>query len=249
MEVRRPPAPRCVALPRSLSVTEVINRRHCRMSRQIPLIYPTRPSFPCFDVYVDMTCTRDDPKGGSSVGFFSALSYSRPENMAGRPTLDHLQVSHSRRSTWPHLFLARCCGQRWITSLDVSGTNFLVFYEMMTGTLDLKIRVLDNSYNLASLLLHLLNPGETQRASYALSVLRVLANNPELAQQAPKLEGRSKSKLDLMKNAQIMKTFGKQARYLIVVMEVLVVKVSSCRVGLWVLHSPASEYSLASSFG
>jgi hypothetical protein len=105
------------------------------------------------------------------------------------------------------------CAQRWIPSLDFTGNGFIVFYEMMTGTLDLKIRSSDNSYTLASLLLHLLPPGETQRASYPLSVLRVLALNPEIVPQAPKLEGRSKKTLDMMKNAQIMKTFSKQVRW------------------------------------
>jgi hypothetical protein len=45
-------------------------------------------------------------------------------------------------------------------------------------------------------------------------VLRVLSQNPEIASSAPKLEGRSKKALDMMKNASIMKTFSKQVRRL-----------------------------------
>lgn len=99
--------------------------------------------------------------------------------------------------------------QKWLKDLDASGNNFIVFYEMMTGTLDLKIRPTDNPYVLALLLLHLLPPSETQRQQYQLSVLRVLCNNPEIATLAPKLEGRSKKALDVMKNAGIMKNFAK----------------------------------------
>jgi hypothetical protein len=50
-----------------------------------------------------------------------------------------------------------------VNSLDTSGTGFIVFYEMMTGTLDLKIRAIDSSYTLACLLLHLLAPGDSQK--------------------------------------------------------------------------------------
>ena len=38
----------------------------------------------------------------------------------------------------------------------------------------------------------------------------MLALNPEIVPNAPKLEGRSKKTLDMMKNAQIMKTFAKE---------------------------------------
>lgn len=160
---------------------------------KVPVTAAPRPRAPCFDTYVDQTCTYVDVKGGgSAVGsFLTSMAYSRPESMVGAPVLEHLH--------------------KWIASgLQASGSGFLVYYEMMTGTLDLKIRPTDSAYTLASLLLHLLPPAEALRQQYQLSVLRVLINNPEQAAQAPKLEGRSKKTLDMMKNANIMKNFAKQ---------------------------------------
>lgn len=76
--------------------------------------------------------------------------------------------------------------------------------------MDIKIRSADNPYILASLLLRLLPTSDTQKQSYALSVLKALAYNFDLVNQAPKLEGRSNKTMDFLKNTQIMKSFGKQ---------------------------------------
>jgi len=171
-------------------ITKSLSRAVLGMS-QVPLNYPYRPVYSCFDTYVDQTCIKDDMKnGGTSVGFFSAMSYSTPEGLIGMPALEYLQ--------------------KWVDSIDVTGTSFILLYEMMTGTLDLKIRVMDNSYILAQLLLHTLSPAESNKPLYPLSVLRVLSTHPDIAAMAPKLERRSKSKLDLLKNTGILKKFGKQ---------------------------------------
>jgi hypothetical protein len=65
-----------------------------------------------------------------------------------------------------------------VTGLDTSGTGFIVFYEMMTGTLDLKIRAIDSSYTLACLLLHLMAPAETQRPQASHSLTHSLTEQP-----------------------------------------------------------------------
>lgn len=50
---------------------------------------------------------------GTSVSFFSAISYNRPEPVVGLMALEHLQ--------------------KWVENLEINGTSFIVFYEMMTG--------------------------------------------------------------------------------------------------------------------
>jgi hypothetical protein len=86
----------CMRLPRIESPAHGDNddaRSRVAATPQVPLATPRRPQFPCFDAYMDQTCTKEDVK--ANVSFLSAISYSRPDNMVGMPVLEHLQVRES----------------------------------------------------------------------------------------------------------------------------------------------------------
>lgn len=184
----------------------------CVCGWQVPLSYPTRPTYTCFDTYVDQASSHHSsplplpPKKALSLSDLPAwlrlallssssspdvheggpqglglerglpvghlLLQARPHRRTadpaaptGEPTAAAHSPTHTQHLTkwqafhrllavylrshcWSHVahvvMLCLCVVQSWVHNLDVSGTGFIVFYEMMTGTLDLKIRAIDN---------------------------------------------------------------------------------------------------------
>jgi hypothetical protein len=61
-----------------------------------------------------------------------------------------------------------------------NGLSFLFFYELMSGTLPLRILPTDSPLNLAYFLMQLFPPEDTMHRSLLMSILRVFSVNPLL---------------------------------------------------------------------
>jgi hypothetical protein len=90
--------------------------------------------------------------------------------------------------------------------VSVRGTGgtvgFVFLYELMTGTLALRVLNDDSCYNWGCLLLRLLPPKKFQKLQTMTSLLRVLTYNPNLAGVIPKYEDTRKHKISIMFKGQ-----------------------------------------------
>eukprot|EP01047_Picozoa_sp_COSAG01_P053819 COSAG01_NODE_5810_length_4020_cov_2.216526_2_plen_1030_part_00 len=64
--------------------------------------------------------------------------------------------------------------------------GFVFLYELMTNTLNLRIRPSDSTHSLAMLLMRLMPPQDTQKEDTLMSALRVMADNPYICLKMPK---------------------------------------------------------------
>ena len=88
------------------------------------------------------------------------------------------------------------------------GLGFLFFYELMTGSLSLKILASDSAYVLGGLLLRMLPVKDFKRKDQLMSILRLLAHNPTLAADMPRFQDTRKFKLSskVLKSSDMLKT-------------------------------------------
>ena len=140
--------------------------------------YPPKPlgSVP-FDSISDNTCLKPGIFE-SVIVTVGTYSYKRPieaateevpeQPLAGGAAIELLD-KHMRKS-----------GFRLTDKL-----GFLFFYELLTGTLPLKICDTDSSHTLAKVLLRML-PAQDRGPGLLLSVLRILADNPRVCSDMPK---------------------------------------------------------------
>ena len=70
--------------------------------------------------------------------------------------------------------------------------GFVFLYELMTGTLSVKLRATDSPHCMAMMLMRLMPPKETQKADTLMSALRVMAENPLVCFELPKYEAKRK---------------------------------------------------------
>ena len=105
------------------------------------------------------------------------INYTRPEEMEGIAALVQLNkwMGH---------------GVRLRGGKDPLGFVFL--YELMTGTLSVKLRATDSPHCMAMMLMRLMPPKETQKADTLMSALRVMAENPLVCFELPKYEAKRK---------------------------------------------------------
>lgn len=161
---------------------------------KVRIVHVGRPDVRWFDAVKDETVL-EDRKTASSwrktlKGFanLKSIKYARPaQEMVGTEAL-LLFDRVSRKGLSVH-------GKK-------SSLGFIFLYEMMTGTLPVRILPNDSSYNWACVLLRLFSPKKFEKTQTMMSILRILANNPDLVKAVPKYEDDRKHKVSVMFRGQ-----------------------------------------------
>jgi hypothetical protein len=156
-----------------------------QMSVRVPLPEPPR----CFDFDAvrDRSCL-DEGVIGALLSKMQTISYARPEG-----ALVGLEAARQLDNWLRHGLELR--GGR-----DEKG--FLFLYELMRGDVLFKLHSNDNGHALGALLLRTLPPADTQKESVLMSILRILAHNPQLVRHLPKFEDDRKVKVSVMFRGQ-----------------------------------------------
>ena len=118
--------------------------------------------------------------GDSWLSRFATLSYSRPDETSSVSAVTHIH--------------------KWLDGgLSLSGgkhsLGFLFLYELMTGSLSLRILPTDSPHALGSLLLRALPQKEMRPKDQLLGILRLLAHHPAVAAKMPKFHDTRKFKV------------------------------------------------------
>ena len=156
-----------------------------QMSVRVALPEPPR----CFDFDAvrDRSCL-DEGVIGALLSKMQTISYTRPEG-----ALVGLEAARQLDNWLRHGLELR--GGR-----DEKG--FLFLYELMRGDVLFKLHSNDNGHALGALLLRTLPPADTQKESVLMSILRILAHNPQLVRHLPKFEDDRKVKVSVMFRGQ-----------------------------------------------
>ena len=134
-------------------------------SASVLLKYPQRPALEDeFDSVIDKSCLNLEIND-SFLSKFDNVSYKRPADVTGTAAVASLN--------------------KWLTNgLKLKGgrddLGFLFFYEMMTGTCNVRIFGHDQGFVSACFLIRLLPQKEWQQHSLLMSILRVFSLNPDL---------------------------------------------------------------------
>jgi hypothetical protein len=147
-------------------------------SSGFPLVYPTAPKYDKFDNIDDLTCLSEKVTGEGPLGKLAGLiqTYSRP---------DDVSVNGSQALT--------LIGQ-WIDKekFNLDGNlGFPLFFELMTGTLPLRVLPGDSPHRWGCVLLRLVPNEQSMKCGTLMSTLRVLASSPNIARDCPKMEEQS----------------------------------------------------------
>mmetsp|Transcript_39763 Transcript_39763/g.98280 ORF Transcript_39763/g.98280 Transcript_39763/m.98280 type:complete len:3869 (-) Transcript_39763:305-11911(-) len=151
-----------------------------------------------FDLLADRTCMLTEK--GSWASSWGTLSYTRPEGefIEGTPALIAMKG-------WLRNGLEIGGGR--------DGLGFLFLYELMTGSLNLRVLPTDTPFQWGAALLRMLPAETTQKDGMLMSILRVLANNPQLAAAMPKFEDTRKFKIStIFRGQDIVKDLLQQVR-------------------------------------
>ena len=161
----------------------------------ISLRYPPQLAMADFDTSADQIYLGSD-KGQEDEHWwsrFATLSYSRPDETLGGATIT--------------------CLDKWLNNgLTVGGgkdgLGFLLFYELMTGSLSLKILPTDSPFILGALMVRMLPPAEFRKKDQLMAILRMLTYNPHLARDMPKFADTRKFKMSkkVLKNSEMIKS-------------------------------------------
>eukprot|EP00960_Hanusia_phi_P029240 747854-Hanusia_phi.AAC.2 len=133
-------------------------------SSSLLLQYPSRANLQEeFDSVSDKSCLNSDQEGFLSK--FENVSYKRPPDAIGTAAV--------------------ACLNKWLSNgMKLKGgrddLGFLFFYEMMTGTCNVKILGQDQTFNMASLMIRMLPDKEWKQHSLLMSVLRAFMRNSSL---------------------------------------------------------------------
>ena len=148
----------------------------------ISLRYPPQPQLVSFDAFGEHLYLGGEKAATEEQWWsrFSTLSYSRPEESTGAAAVSAI-------NRWLDHGLALTGGK--------DGLGFLFFYELMSGSLSLKILSSDSPYILGALLLRMLPPKDFKRKDQLMSILRLLAHNRNLAADMPRFQDTRKFKL------------------------------------------------------
>lgn len=147
--------------------------------------YPRKPKgFLPFERLVDRTCVETGP--GSSIkdmlGKVGMVSYKRPVPIGTKEQPEGEMIGVGAME-----LLSKWTAGELRLNGGEADLGFLFFYELLVGTIAFKVLRSDATHSLACILLRLL-PEEDTKESMLLSILRVLAENPELARKAPRYE-------------------------------------------------------------
>jgi hypothetical protein len=181
------------------SVLEMSNRKSFLLGMKAnpsnPIVrmqYPSKPRGVLhLDRLVDRTCVQPTIKE-AILGKLGTVSYTRPIAL-GTPEQSEGKMIGDCAMDNLHRWIGR--GLKLHGGKDNLG--FLFFYELLNGTIAFKILQNDSTHMLANVLLRLL-PEEDTFDCMLLSILRVLAENPELAARAPKYENPKKGMFSTM---------------------------------------------------
>ena len=118
--------------------------------------------------------------------------------LSGAKTLSYSRPAEAVMGPEAVIFFDRAC--RTGTSVLGHGERpgFLHMYEMMTGSLAVRVLPNDSCYNYGCLLLRLFPIEKFDKTQTMTSVLRILANNPHLAAKMPKYDDTRKHKLSIV---------------------------------------------------
>ena len=147
-------------------------------SSGFPLVYPVAPEYDRFDTVDDLTCLSDKVTGEGPLGKLAGLiqTYNRP---------DDVSVNGSQ---------ALALIGQWIDKekFNLDGNlGFPLFFELMTGTLPLRVLPGDSPHRWGCVLLRFVPNEQSMKCGTLMSTLRVLASSPNIAQDCPKMEEQS----------------------------------------------------------
>eukprot|EP00667_Euglena_gracilis_P000067 EG_transcript_67 len=154
----------------------------------VPILYPRPPttSWYYFDSVQDRTCIEQPPGfwDKAFLQYFQQSAYARPlpEELQGQAGLQ---------------FLEKCIAGGLKTKGGKENLGFLFLYELLTGSLTMRVTEEDTSHAWGAILLRLLPAKETAEKSHTMSILRVLAQNRHLAHQIPKFKDERKIKTEV----------------------------------------------------
>jgi len=154
---------------------------------------PIKTDFAQFDLVQDTTALEDRKSASSwtqTLRKFSSakpITYARPDEMTGAPALRYFEKAM----------------RGGVSVRGTGGTvGFVFLYELMTGSLPMRILNEDSCYNWGCLLLRHMPPKKYQKKQTMTSLLRVLTYNPRLAASFPKYEDTRKHKISIMFKGQ-----------------------------------------------
>ena len=132
---------------------------------EAPLTYPQPPAIENeWDLVSDQSCLA--PPSDSFLSGFTYVSYKRPSVLIGSPAIKSL-------NGWIQRGLKLQGGK--------DDLGFMFLYELLTGTLNIKILTEDSPYYLGNLLARLLPTEDFMRPSNTMSAIRVLCRNAIIA--------------------------------------------------------------------
>ena len=147
-------------------------------STGFPLVYPHTPDYNKFDTVDDLTCLSDKVTGEGPLGKLAGLvqTYNRP---------DDVSVNGSQ---------ALALIGKWIDQekFNLDGNlGFPLFFELLTGTLPMRILPNDSPHRWGCVLLRFVPSEQSMKQGTLMSTLRVLASSPDLARECPRMEEQS----------------------------------------------------------
>jgi len=147
-------------------------------SSGFPLIYPQIPEYSQFDTIDDMTCLEEKVYGDGPLGKLAGFvqTYNRP---------DDVSVNGAQ---------ALALIGKWLDSekFNLDGNlGFPLFFELLTGTLPMRILPGDSPHRWGNVLLRFVPPEQSMKRGTLMSTLRVLAASPLIAVDCPKMEEQS----------------------------------------------------------
>eukprot|EP01051_Picozoa_sp_SAG22_P015501 SAG22_NODE_2033_length_3106_cov_1.734952_1_plen_1010_part_01 len=152
--------------------------------KPVPVIYPNVVAdLVQYDLVVDNTIFtfKTDKLGLKSLKtVVSGLSYTRPGGPEGFEGVEAL----SALNNWINNGVRMKGGK--------SDMSFVFFFELMTDTILIKLRKSDSTHALATLLMRLMPPEETQNQDLLMSALRVMGENPPICIEIPKYEDKKR---------------------------------------------------------
>ena len=147
-------------------------------STGFPLVFPTLPEFSKFDTVDDLTGLSEKVTGEGPLGKLAGLiqTYNRP---------DDVSVNGSQ---------ALALIGKWIDKekFNLDGNlGFPLFFELLTGTLPMRILPSDSPHRWGCVLLRFVPIEQSMKQGTLMSTLRMLSSSPEIARDCPRMEEQS----------------------------------------------------------